>query len=121
MICKIEGLRGSGSDNHFIDEVLERFKEESMELQKKKTVEEMREQQGKYANAIDELRNQNHQSIEEKNEEIDHLRNNVQVVFIGHGKENNGDFGDQIMMANMESLKELDSVVYVSAVKMLNK
>ena len=42
-------------------------------------------------------------SIEEKNEEIDHLRNNVQVVFIGHGKKTNGDFGDQKMMANMES------------------
>ena len=67
MFCKIEALRGSGSGDHFIDELLATFEEESMELQwQKKTVEEVKEQQGEYVNAIDELMDQHHKSIEEK-------------------------------------------------------
>ena len=69
MICKIEGLRESGSNNHFIDEVLETFEEESMQLQKqKKTVEEMREHQGDYVNTTDEIVEQHQKAIEEKDE-----------------------------------------------------
>ena len=84
MIYKIEALRGSGSDDSFIDEVLEMFEEGSMELQsQKKVVEEMKEQQGEHVNAIDELMDQHHKSIEEKDQEIDYLKNNVQVVFVG--------------------------------------
>ena len=84
MVYKIETLQGSGSDNSFIDEVLEMFEEGSMELQsQKKVVEEMKEQQGEHVHAIDELTDQHHKSIEEKDQEIDYLKNNVQVVFVG--------------------------------------
>ena len=49
MIYKINALRVSGSDNHFIDQLLETFEEMSMQLQRlKKTVEEMKELEDKY-------------------------------------------------------------------------
>ena len=31
MICKIDGLRGSGNDDHFSDKLLETFEEKSMQ------------------------------------------------------------------------------------------
>ena len=84
MVYKIEALWGSGSDDSFIDEVLEMFEEGSMKLQsQKKVVEEMKEQQGEHVNAIDELTDQHHKSIEEKDQKIDYFKNNVQVVFVG--------------------------------------
>ena len=56
MIYKVNALRVSGSDNHFIDQLLETFEEMSMQLQRlKKTVEEMKELEDKYVRAIDEL------------------------------------------------------------------
>ena len=37
MICKIDALRGSGGDDSFIDELLEMFEENSMQVQRLKT------------------------------------------------------------------------------------
>ena len=56
LFTRINALRVSGSDNHFIDQLLEAFEEMSMQLQRlKKTVEEMKELEDKYVRAIDEL------------------------------------------------------------------
>ena len=84
MICKADALKGSGSDNHFIDELLETFEENSMQLQRlKTTVEERKEQQAEYVKSIDELMYLKQKSMEEKHQEIEYLRKNVQVVLVG--------------------------------------
>ena len=55
-IYKINALRVSGSDNHFIDQLLETIEEMGIQLQRlKKTVEEMKELEDKYVRAIDKL------------------------------------------------------------------
>ena len=33
MICKVDGLRGSGNNDYFIDKLLQTFEEKSMQLQ----------------------------------------------------------------------------------------
>ena len=144
MICKIDALRGlSGGDDSFIDELLETFEENSMQLQRLKiTVEERKEQQAEYVKSIDELMYLKHKSLEEKYQEIEYLRKNVQVVLVGrercgyldqsnknkkgkkskkHLKTDQSDSDEeyQIMIVNMESLRELDDVVYENVVKML--
>ena len=138
IICKIDALRGPGSDNYFIDKLLEVFEEKSMQLQRqKKAVEEMKEQEDEYVNTIDELMEQREKTTKEKDLEIEYLRSNVQVVLVG--KEGGGGSGDsskrkkgkkskehlktedeyQVMLASMEVLRELDDGVYENVVKML--
>ena len=66
-ICKIDALRGlSGGDDSFIDELLETFEENSMQLQRLKTaVEERKEQQAEYVKSIDEFMYLKQKSVEE--------------------------------------------------------
>ena len=112
-----------------------------MQLQRlKTTVEERKEQQAEYVKSIDELMYLRQKSMEEKHQEIEYLRKNVQVVLVGreryryldqsskikkgkkskkHLKTDQSDEEYQIMIANMESLRELDVVVYEDVVKML--
>ena len=53
LICKIDALKRCGSDDHFIDKLLEMFEGMSMQLQKlKKIVEDMKEQEGEYVKTI---------------------------------------------------------------------
>ena len=138
MICKIDALRGCGSDNYFINELLETFEGMSMQLQRlKKTVEEMKELEGVYVKAIDELTYHHQSLVEEKDQGMDCLRNNVQVVLVAN--ERSDHFGElrtnksskkglksgksddkcQIMITNMEALRELDNAIYDNVVKML--
>ena len=136
MICKIDGLRGSGNDDYFIDKLLETFEEKSMQLQRlKETVEEMKQLEGEYVKTIDELMIQQHnKTIKDKDQEINYLRKNVQFVLVG--KERSGELSKrknekkskninklddeyEITIANMQALRQLDNVVYGNIVKML--
>ena len=136
MICKIDGLRGSGNDDYFIDKLLETFEERSMQLQRlKETMEEMKQLEGEYVKTIDELMHQQHNNtIKEKDQEINYLRKNVQVVLVG--KERSGELSKrknekkskninklddeyEITIANMQALRQPDNVVYENIVKML--
>ena len=138
MICEIEALRGPESDNDFIDELLETFEEKSMQLQRqKKTVEEMKEQEGEYINTIDDLMEECQKITKEKDLEVEYLRDNVQVVLVE--KDKSGGLGDmskskkgkkckehlktndeyQVMVASMEVLRQMDIGVYENVVQML--
>ena len=138
MISRIDALRGSVNDDQFIDKLLEAFEEKSMLLQSLKgTVENMKQVEGEYVKTIDELMHQHHESIKEKDHEIDYLRKNVQIVLVekeGSGelsKRRNGkkskkhlqtdDLDDeyQITIANMQALRQLDNGVYSNVVQML--
>lgn len=53
---QVDALRGSGKDDNFIDKLLEIIEGISMQmLWLKETVEEMKELEGEYVNAINEL------------------------------------------------------------------
>ena len=141
MICKIGALRGCGSDDHFIDELLETFERMSIQLQRlKKIVEKKKELEGVYVRAIDKLICHNKTLVAEKDQGMDCLRNNVQVVLVGN--ERTDHFGElrtnksrkkskkglksgksddecQIMITNMEALREIDNAIYKNVVKML--
>ena len=140
MICEIEALRGPESDNDFIDELLETFEEKSMQLQRqKKTVEEMKEQEGEYINTIDDLMEECQKITKEKDLEVEYLRDNVQVVLVE--KDKSGGLGDmskskkgkkckehlktndeyQVMVASMEVLRQMDIGVYENVVQMLGR
>lgn len=138
MICKIGALRGCGSDDHFIDELSETFERMSIQLQRlKKTVEKKKELEGVYVRAIDELICHNKTLVDEKDQGMDCLRNNVQVVLVGNEgfgelrtnksrkkskkglKSGKSDDECQIMITNMEALRELDNAIYENVVKML--
>ena len=58
MICKIDALRGPGKDNNFIDKLLEIIERISMQFQRLKEIGEMKELEGEYVNAINELMHQ---------------------------------------------------------------
>ena len=137
MICKIDALRKSGCDDIFIDELLEKFEGMSFQLERlKETVKEMEELKDEYAKTIDELMYKHQKATEEKDQEIDYLRKNVQVVLVGKNrsgflgelskskkksKKQKSDESDdeyQITIANMEALRELDYDVYRNVVKM---
>ena len=141
MICKIGALRGCGSDDHFIDELLETFERMSIQLQRlKKIVEKKKELEGVYVRAINKLICHNKTLVAEKDQGMDCLRNNVQVVLVGN--ERTDHFGElrtnksrkkskkglksgksddecQIMITNMEALREIDNAIYENVVKML--
>ena len=138
MISRIDTLRGSVNDDQFIDKLLEVFEDKSMLLQNLKgTVENMKQVEGEYVKTIDELMQQHHESIKEKDHEIDYLRKNVQIVLVGKegsgelSKRRNGkkskkylqtdDLDDeyQITIANMQVLRQLDNGVYSNVVQML--
>ena len=134
-------MRGCGSDDHFIDELLERFEWMSIQLQRlKETVEKKKELEGVYVMAIDELTYRHQSLVEEKDRGMDCLRSNVPVVLVGN--ERTDHFGElctnksrkkskkglksgksdnecQIMITNMEALRELDNAIYENVVKML--
>ena len=136
MICKIDALRESGCDNIFIDELLDKFEGMSFQLERlKETVKEMEELKDEYAKTIDELMHKHRKATEEKDQEINYLRKNVQVVlvenrsgFLGElskskkkSKKQKSDESDdeyQITIANMEALRELDYDIYGNVVKM---
>ena len=142
MICKIDALRESRNDHHFIDELLEMFERNSMQLQRlNKTIEEMKEVEDIYIKARDDLMHHHEKVIEEKEDEIDYFRMNMKVVLVGNegsdylgesskkkknGKkckkhlETNESVDDyRIRITKMEGLRELDDVVYNDVVKML--
>ena len=138
MISRIDALRGSVNDDQFIDKLLETFEEKCMLLQSLKgTVENMKQVEGEYVKTIDELMHQHHESIKEKDHEIDYLRKNVQIVLVE--KEGSGELSKrrnekkskkhlqtddlddeyQITIANMQALRQLDNGVYSNVVQML--
>ena len=137
-ICKIDTLREFVSDNNFINTLMEMFEEKSIELQTlKETVEEAKALESEYAKTIDELMHHHHETMNEKDHEIDYLRNNVQVVFVEkeamgessksknqkksrkHLKTDEPDDDYQVMMGSLEGLRELDYVAYDKVKKML--
>ena len=100
-----------------------------MQLQRlKETVEEMKQLEDDYVKTIDELMHQQHnKTIKEKDQEINYLRKNVQVVLVG--KERSGELSKrknekkskntdelydkyEITIANMQALRQLYNVVY---------
>ena len=136
MICKIDALRESGIGNNFFGELLGMFERKSMELEKlKKTVEEMKELEEDYAMTINELVDDHEKVIEEKDQEINCLKKQLQAALIG--KVRRGYSGEpsrikdgrkdviedlddecQLMIANIEALRESDNIIYD---KVLNK
>ena len=107
-----------------------------MQLQRlKETVEGMKQLEGEYAKTIDELMQQHHKTIKEKDQEVNYSRKNVQVVLVGKErsgalskrknektfKRNTDELDDEyeITIANMQALRQLDNVVYENIVKML--
>ena len=135
---KIDTLRGFVSDNNFVNKLMETFEEKSIQLQSlKETVDEARVLESEYVKTIDELMHQYHETIKEKDHEIDYLRNNLQVVFVEkeamgesskrrnqkksreHLKTDEPDDDYQVMMGSLEGLRELDYMVYDKVMKML--
>ena len=135
MICRIDTLRRSVNDDQFIDNLLETFEEKSMILQSlKETVQEMKQAEGEYVKTIDELMHEHHETIIEKDHEIDYMRKNVQVALVE--KERSGESSKrrdrkkckkiddldgeyQITIANMHALRQLNNGVYRNVVKIL--
>ena len=126
MISKIDVFRGFGSGNGFFDELLELFEGKSMELM------EMKELESKYVKAIDELQEQ----LEEKDQENDDLRKKLQAALMGKTREHclsemsrikgrkmdlkfeELDEESQLMIANIEALRESDDQIYNKVLSM---
>ena len=140
MICKINALRESGIDNNFFGELLNMFERKSMDLEKlKNTVEEMKELEDDYAKTIDELVEDHEKVIEEKDQEINCLKKKLQAALIGkvrrgcsgepsriksgreHVKIEDLDDECQLMIANIEALKESDNIIYGKVLNMLEQ
>ena len=140
MICKIDALRESGIGNNFFGELLGMFERKSMQLEKlKKTVEEMKELEEDYAMTINELVDDHEKIIEEKDQEIDCLKKKLQAVLVG--KVRRGYSGEpsriksgrkdvkiedlddecQLMIANIEALRESDNIIYGKVLNMLEQ
>ena len=140
MICKIDALRESGIGNNFFYELLGMFERKSMELEKlKKTVEEMKELEEDYATTINELVDDHEKVIEEKDQEINCLKKQLQAALIGKvrrgysgepsriksGRKDvkfeNLDDECQLMIANIEALRESDNMIYGKVIDMLEQ
>ena len=140
MICKIDALRESAIGNNFLDELLRMFERKSMELEKlKKTVEEMKELEEEYAKTIYELVDDHEKVIKQKDQEIDCLKKKLQAALIG--KVRRGYSGEpsriksgrkdvktedlddecQLMIANIEALRESDNIIYGKVLNMLEQ
>ena len=140
MICKIDALRESGIGNNFFGELLGMFERKSMELEKlKKTVEEMKELEEDYAMTINKLVDDHEKVIEEKDQEINCLKKQLQAALIG--KVRRGYLGEpsriksgrkdvkfenlddecQLMIANIEALRESDNMIYGKVIDMLEQ
>lgn len=140
MICKIDALRESGIGDNFFGELLGMFERKSMGLEKlKKTVEEMKELEEDYVMTINELVDDHEKIIEEKDQEIDCLKKKLQAALIGKvrrgysgepSKIKSGrrdvkieDLDDecQLMIANIEALRESDNIIYGKVLNMLEE
>ena len=140
MICKIDALREYGIGNNFFDELLRMFERKSMELERlRKTVEEMKELEEDYAKTIYELVDDHEKIIEEKDQEINCLKKKLQAALIG--KVRRGYSGEpsriksgrkdvkiedlddecQLMIANIEALRESDNIIYGKVFNMLDQ
>ena len=130
MISKIDVFRGFGGGNVFFDKLLELFEGKSMELL------EMKELEDKYVKVINELMEQ----LKEKNQEADDLKKELQAVLMGEktrggcsskknrikgGKKDVNieklDEESQLMIANIEALRESDDKIYNKVLNMLEE
>ena len=130
MICKINVFRGFGSGNGFFDKLLELFEWKSMELM------EIKKLEGEYVEVINQLMEQ----LEEKNLEIDDLKKKLQCALMREktregcwsgpsrikiGKKDlkieELDEESQLMIANIEALRESDDKVYNKLLNMLEE
>ena len=139
MICKIDVFRGFGYHTEFFDKLLEMFEWNSTQLVKlKKTVDEMKQLKDDYSNTIDELMDENQKTIKEKDQEIDELKKKLQAVLIGkkggnHLSESSRikggrkdakqemDEESQLMIANINALRESDNKIYYKVLGMSKK
>ena len=130
MICKIDALRRSGYNSDFFDALLKMFEGKSMKLQKlMKTVEEMKESEAEYTQWINKLMKQHQRAIEEKDHEINCLKKKLHASLIEkrrggnlseqsmikagskHLKIEELDEECQMMIANIEALRESDKMI----------
>ena len=128
MICKIDVFRGFGYCTGFFNKLLETFEWKSMQLEKlKKTIDEMKQLKDDYTTTINELMDENQKIIEEKDQEIDDLKRKLEA-----GKKMGGflrelcrikggrkdvrieemDEESQLMIANINALRESDNKIY---------
>ena len=71
---KIDTLREFVSDDNFVNKLMETFEEKSIQLQSlKETVDEAKALESEYVKTIDELMYQHHETIKEKDHEINYL------------------------------------------------
>ena len=108
--------------------------EKNMELEKLKIIiEEMKRMESEYIETINELTDEHQRIIEEKDQEINYLRK-IQAAVIGRGylsepskmknerkhlKIEEMDEESQLMIANIEALRESDKIIYDKMLSML--
>ena len=133
MICKMNIFSGFGNGNGFFVKLLQMFEGKSMKLEEKKELE------GEYVSVVDELVEQHQTIVEEKDEEIDDLKKKLQVALmektrggclselsrIKGGRKDlkieELDEESQLMIANIEALRESDDKIYNKVLNMKNK
>ena len=138
--CKINVFRGFGYHTEFFDKLLEMFEWNSTQLVKlKKTVDEMKQLKDDYSKTIDELMDENQKTVKEKDQEINELKKKLQAVLIGkkgrdHLSESSRikggrkdakieemDEESQLMIANVNTLRESDNKIYNKVLGMSEK
>ena len=116
------------------------FEGKSMELEKlKETVEEMKELEEEYAKTINEIQEENKKFIEGKDQEINYLKKKLQAVLIGETRRSYSsgpsviksgredlkieelDDECQLMIANIEALRESDNIIYDKVLHILDE
>ena len=133
MICKMDIFSGFGNGNGFFVKLLQMFEGKSMKLEEKKELE------GEYVKAIDDLKEQYEKTTKEKDEEIDGLKKKLQAALMektrggclselsrikGRRKDlkiEELDEESQLMIANIEALRESDDKIYNKVLNMLEE